>query len=80
VPKSKREYGYYVLPVLRGDRLVGRLDARLDRRAGRLVVNGVWAERGQPFDEQETRAAAERLASWVGGELGRWPRVRLARR
>jgi uncharacterized protein YcaQ len=80
VPKAKREYGYYVLPVLRGDRLVGRLDAGLDRRSGRLVVNNVWAEPGEPFDESKTRAATERLAKWLGAELGKWPRVRLARR
>jgi uncharacterized protein YcaQ len=80
VPKAKREYGYYVLPVLRRDRLVGRLDAQLDRRAGKLAVNGVWAEPGAPFDEAKVRAATERLASWLGAELGRWPRVRLAGR
>jgi uncharacterized protein YcaQ len=77
VPKAKREYGYYVLPVLRGDRLVGRLDAQLDRRAGLLVVNNVWAEPGEPFDEAKTRAATERLAAWLGAKLGAWPRVRL---
>ena len=44
VPKAKREYGYYVLPILRGDRIVGRIDAENDRKAKLLRVNGVWWE------------------------------------
>jgi len=46
VPKAKREYGYYVLPILRGDRLVGRIEPVLDRKAGVLRVNAVWWEPG----------------------------------
>jgi uncharacterized protein YcaQ len=46
VPKAKREYGYYVLPILRGDRLIGRIDPVLDRKASVLRVNGVWWEPG----------------------------------
>lgn len=46
VPKAKREYGYYVLPILRGDRIVGRIDPVWDRKANRLTVNGTWWEDG----------------------------------
>jgi uncharacterized protein YcaQ len=46
VPKTKREYGYYVLPILRGDKLVGRIEPVHDRKAGVLRVNGVWWEPG----------------------------------
>jgi uncharacterized protein YcaQ len=46
VPKAKREYGYYVLPILRGDRLVGRIDPVFDRTERVLRVNGVWWEEG----------------------------------
>ena len=46
VPKAKREYGYYVLPILRGDRLIGRIDPALDRKTGVLQVKGIWWEPG----------------------------------
>ncbi len=46
VPKAKREYGYYVLPILRGDRLIGRIEPVFDRKSGVLRVNGVWWEDG----------------------------------
>jgi uncharacterized protein YcaQ len=46
VPKAKREYGYYVLPILRGDRIVGRIEPVWDRKARELTVNGVWWEPG----------------------------------
>jgi hypothetical protein len=47
VPKLKREYGYYVLPILRGDRLVGRIEPVYNRKTRELTVNGVWWE-GKP--------------------------------
>jgi uncharacterized protein YcaQ len=46
VPKAKREYGYYVLPILRGDRLVGRSEPVFDRKSAVLRVQGVWWEPG----------------------------------
>ncbi len=46
VPKAKREYGYYVLPILRGDRLVGRIEPVFDRQERVLRVNGLWWEPG----------------------------------
>jgi uncharacterized protein YcaQ len=46
VPKSKREYGYYVLPILRGDRLVGRIEPVFDRKAAVLRVAGIWWQPG----------------------------------
>ncbi len=44
VPEEKREYGYYVFPLLEGDRLIGRIDMR--RREGLLRVRALWAETG----------------------------------
>ena len=46
VPKAKREYGYYVLPILRGDRVVGRIEPLHDRKTGELRVLGTWWEDG----------------------------------
>jgi uncharacterized protein YcaQ len=78
VPKAKRQYGYYVLPILRGDRLIGRLDPEFDRKAGVLRVNAVYAEDGAPADAGPGIAqAVESLASFVGAsevKYGRAPR------
>ncbi len=70
VPRPRRRYGYYVLPILHGDSLVGRLDCRHDRSQGHLVVAAVHAEPGKP--EQgvavATRRALEDLATFLGAE------------
>jgi uncharacterized protein YcaQ len=46
VPKAKREYGYYVLPILHGDRLAGRIEPVFDRKTGVLRVESVHWEPG----------------------------------
>ncbi len=45
-PPAKRRWGYYVLPICFGDRLVGRIEPRIDRDRGRVEVLGVWWEDG----------------------------------
>lgn len=44
VPKTKRHYGYYVLPLLHGDRFIGRMDSRLDRKAGVYHIHALYPE------------------------------------
>ncbi len=46
VPEPKRTYGYYVFPVLEGDTLIGRIDARAQRDTGTLAVRAFWPEAG----------------------------------
>ena len=46
VPAAKRRWGYYVLPILFGDRLVGRIEPRIDRKANTLRIVGIWWEDG----------------------------------
>lgn len=66
VPPAKRRWGYYVLPVLKGDRFIARFDARVDRDAAVLRVLAMHAEPGSTTDEakivgREVRA----LARWL---------------
>ena len=62
VPKAKREYGYYVLPILVGDRLVGRAEPRFDRKTRTLEVLGAWGDTSR-LDE-----ALASLAAFLGAE------------
>jgi uncharacterized protein YcaQ len=62
VPKAKREYGYYVLPLLVGDRLVGRAEPRFDRKTRKLELLGTWGDTAR-LDEP-----LESLARWLGAE------------
>ncbi|MFO0829227.1 MAG: crosslink repair DNA glycosylase YcaQ family protein [Phycisphaerales bacterium] len=69
VPAPKRRYGYYVMPLLEGDRFVGRVDPKFDRERGAVVVRGPWWERGVKPDRGRMRrlgAALDRLATSVG--------------
>ena len=65
-PAAKRRWGYYALPILVGDKLVGKLDAAADRKAGVLRVNAIHQD--TPFSKT-TAAAVQReirdLARWL---------------
>jgi uncharacterized protein YcaQ len=67
VPASKREYGYYVLPILHRDRLIGRVEPVFDRKTRVLEIKGAWMEAGAPADAgQEIGASLRGLADWLG--------------
>ncbi|HEX2225397.1 MAG TPA: crosslink repair DNA glycosylase YcaQ family protein [Thermoanaerobaculia bacterium] len=75
VPEAQRQYGYYVLPLLEGERLVGRADPKFLRDEGVLEIRRVWWEPG--VRESKGRraaldAAAERLARAIGAESWRF--------
>jgi uncharacterized protein len=65
VPRAKREFGYYVLPLLVGDRIVGRAEPRFDRKARKLELLGAWGDTSR-LDE-----ALADLAVFVGADVVR---------
>ncbi|HVC30566.1 MAG TPA: crosslink repair DNA glycosylase YcaQ family protein, partial [Steroidobacteraceae bacterium] len=69
VPPARRTYGYYVLPILHGDRLIGRIDPTMHRRQKLLTINAVHAEPEAPRTKKAARAVAgaiEELGAFLG--------------
>jgi uncharacterized protein YcaQ len=82
LPQNKRKFGYYLLPILWGDRFIGRVDSRMDSENERLLINSVHAERGAPGDRAVSAKIAEKLyqlADFLGAKevvyAGRVPRA-----
>jgi uncharacterized protein len=71
-PAAKRRWGYFALPILHGDRLVGKLDATADRKAGQFRVHAIHQD--VPF----TKPMAEAVDAEIE-DLARWTGLRLAR-
>jgi uncharacterized protein YcaQ len=68
-PKAKRRWGYFVLPILHHDRLIGRADLAVDRKRGRLVAHAVHREPDAPRGKAVARAIRrelQQLAKWQG--------------
>ncbi|WP_312241488.1 winged helix-turn-helix domain-containing protein [Pantoea sp.] len=87
-PEAKRKYGYFVLPILHRGELKGRLDAKMARKAGQLVIKNIWLEETtrvtKPFLD-DIQHAISRFARWQGANnviieqapdalLARWQR------
>ena len=64
-PKAKRDYGYYVLPVLYGDRFVARLDPGFDKKTGVLTIRNWWWEEDVDIDQDLTSALQECLEDFM---------------
>lgn len=86
VPEPKRVWGYYVFPVLEGERLVGRIDVKAFREAGALRVKAFWPEAGVRLTKArraKLEAELDRLAAFAGCErvefLDGWERETLLR-
>ncbi len=71
VPEAQRQYGYYVFPLLEGDRMIGRIDMKARRQDDALHVTGLWLEPKVKFTKgREKKLASElnRLAKFIGME------------
>jgi hypothetical protein len=80
VPAAKRKHGYYVLPFLRGERIVARADLKADRQAGVLRVLGAWGEPGiTKGDVSAMGAELKRLAGFLELERVEFARPDLLR-
>ena len=67
VPPAKRRWGWYVLPILFGDRLVGRIEPRIDRAEGCVSVLDLWWE--DSFDPRRAEGFVEAMRAALGAYL-----------
>ena len=73
VPPHLRTLGYWAMPVLHGDRIVGSVDPRFDRARGELLVNKVVLQPDAPRSTMPAiRRSADELARWLGTRTVRW--------
>jgi uncharacterized protein YcaQ len=67
VPEAKRKRGYYAMPILEGERIIGTVDPRFERASRTLIVNAVVLEPGEQFTDA-ARKAVDDLGRFVGAE------------
>jgi uncharacterized protein len=78
VPPALRKRGFWAMPIVHGENIVGTVDPRMDRGASALVVNRIVLEPGAPSGAAVRRAvegAVEELAEWLGADRVTWPRA-----
>ncbi|HHW90287.1 MAG TPA: hypothetical protein GX745_05230 [Clostridiales bacterium] len=74
-PKERRKYGYYTMPILYGDRFVGRMEAACDRKKKTLIVKNIWHEKDiKPTKilQAEINGCINRLANFNECEYVSW--------
>jgi uncharacterized protein len=74
VPAADRKHGYYVMPILEADQVVGKADPKFDRSSGTLIVRKVWWEPGVKVTRKRRAAfeqGVEKLAEWIGASSTR---------
>ncbi len=74
-PAAKRKYGYYVFPLLEGDRMVGRVDMKRNQDSGTLVITALWPEHGVRWGQgrqQRLEAELARVLRFAGLEQLEW--------
>ncbi|VAW06011.1 FIG074102: hypothetical protein [hydrothermal vent metagenome] len=79
VPAAQRKWGYYVYPLLEGDRFVGRIEVKADRKIGKLIVLNLWKEPGIKWTDARLRkldAELTRLAQLVAAKEIVWDGAR----
>ncbi|MBO9401386.1 crosslink repair DNA glycosylase YcaQ family protein [Shimia sp. R9_3] len=75
VPAAKRIWGYYVYPLLEGDRFVGRIECKADRKKGVLTVTQLWVEPGVRWTDARARkldAELARMGRFIGTSDIQW--------
>ena len=82
-PEAKRKHGYYVLPILFGDRLVGRVEPRRVKGSEALQIVAIWFESGfspltDPGFVEGFAAALKAYTRFVGAQTIAWPRTKVA--
>jgi uncharacterized protein YcaQ len=65
LPASKRVYGYFCLPILHKDRLVGRIDPKLDRKTGTLILRALYLEPGVKAGEELIKGVASAIGDFM---------------
>ncbi len=76
VPKAKRQYGYYVLSLLDGDQIIGRIDPKMDRKSNKLQIQAVYPEAAATSSEpfwRKLKPSVEELATFLGAEAIEYP-------
>lgn len=75
LPKQQRIFGYYHLPILYGDKIIGRIEPKMDRAKNTLIIRGLWYEKGFKQNEEyveKFNATLEKFAEFNGAKEISW--------